>query len=43
MPMNADLSDHPGCRRIFCNPACHISKVIRQTLRFIKEVIAENV
>ena len=35
--MYADLSDHPGCRRILCNPACHISKVIRQTIGFGKK------
>ena len=35
--MYADLSDHPGCRRILCNPAWHISKVIRQTIGFGKK------
>mgnify|MGYP003409438681 CR=1 FL=1 len=27
-----ELTDHPDCRKILCNPACHISKVIRQTI-----------
>lgn len=35
--MYADLTDHPDCRRILCNPACHISKDIRQKIGFGKK------
>ena len=32
--MYADLSQKPWCRRILCNPACHISKDIREKIGF---------
>lgn len=32
--MYADLSRKPWCRRILCNPACHISKDIREKIGF---------
>ena len=36
--MFADLSAAPRCRRILCNPACNIAKLIREKIGFgIKE------
>ena len=36
--MFADLSTAPGCRRILCNPACHIADDIRKKIGFgVKE------
>jgi hypothetical protein len=36
--MHADLSEVPWCKRIICNPACHIANDIREKIGFgVKE------
>lgn len=32
--MYADLSEVPWCKRIICNPACHIANDIREKIGF---------
>lgn len=32
--MHADLSEVPWCKRIICNPACHIANDIREKIGF---------